>query len=261
MKKHDSHLEKGDIFWLPISDARPTQFCIGKVSAGCKQSELERQFHAGSLEAFLCEQGHLAPVVIGPGKQLYLTDHHHLTAAVWHATPEGFPRRVAAYVFHDWSDLDIDEFWRHMIEHNLAWLYDNKGVGPLHPGLLPKNVGDLLNDPYRTLSRWLRGCGCYTKNEQKDQHEPMGDKDQYLPTTQQRSFFLEFRWANFLRNNIKLELRHEDFSRSCAAMPYCSLYLPNEVEALKTAMADVIELIGCHALREVDYDQHGCIKR
>ncbi|MBF0127199.1 MAG: hypothetical protein HQM02_08300, partial [Magnetococcales bacterium] len=220
MNNHDQPLQKGDIFKLPVERARPTQFAVGMVSVDCKRREMEKAHTADKLEALLCQEGNLVPVVLGPGNQLFITDHHHLCTSIWRACIPPEEKWVYAYVYEDWSDLPSDAFWRDMIENNLAWLHDDKGSGPVNPYLLPKQVGDLLNDPYRTLSRWLRDCGCYSKNVLKDRKEPACQRRRYLPGSHAKAFFIEFRWANFLRQNVKLELKHEDFSRTCEAMPY-----------------------------------------
>ncbi|MBF0339818.1 MAG: ParB/Srx family N-terminal domain-containing protein [Magnetococcales bacterium] len=259
MKKHDQSLEKGDIFKLPVDQAHPTQFAVGLVSVDCKKREMEKAHKEGKLEGLLCEEGHLVPVVIGPGNKLYITDHHHLSSSIWRAEIPAEDKWVYAYVYQDWSKKKSDEFWRDMIESNLAWLYDDKGDGPLNPYMLPSHVDDLLNDPFRTLSRWLRDCGCYSKDVLKERKEKICTKGKFLPEGHAKAFFIEFRWANFLRENVKLELSNPDFSRTCASMPYSSLYLTDEVAALKKALSIVVDLIGCHALKEVNYDKHGCL--
>ncbi|MBF0126463.1 MAG: ParB/Srx family N-terminal domain-containing protein [Magnetococcales bacterium] len=258
MKKIDT-LEKGDIFKLPVDQAHPTQFAVGMVAVDCKKREMEKAHASGKLEEILCQEGHLVPVVVGPENVLYLTDHHHLSSAIWRADLPGEAKWVYAYIYEDWREKPRDRFWNEMIENNLAWLYDDKGDGPLNPRMLPGHIGELLNDPYRTLSRWLRDCGCYTKDVLKERKNPICTQDKFLPAGHAKAFFIEFRWANFLRQNVKLEMAHEDFSRTCAAMPYSSLYLVNEATALKNALNIVVDLIGCHALNTVNYDNHGCL--
>lgn len=261
MKHHHHPLEKGDIFHLPVNMARPTQFSVGMISVDCKKRGVEEAHEKGELHDFLCQEGHLVPIVIGPGGEFFLTDHHHLSSAVWRADIPGDEKRVYGYVIQDWSDKEGDEFWRAMIENNYTWLYDDKGDGPLNPHILPKSIGDILNDPYRTLSRWLRDCGCYTKDILKDRKKPICEEEKFLPEGHAKAFFIEFRWANFLRQNVRLELKHEDFSQTCATMPYSPLYLSREAEALEKAFSIVVDLIGCHALHEVTYDKHGCLAK
>lgn len=188
MKDHKDKLEKGDIFKLPAQLAHPTQFAVGMVSVDCKRRQVEQLHESGKLDQFLCQEGHLAPVVIGPQGVFYLTDHHHLCSSLWRADIPDKEKNLVAYVLHDWSDQEPNEFWRQMIEGNLTWLYDEKGTGPLNPLILPCNIGTILNDPYRTLSRWLRDCGCYTKDELKDKTKSMGDQEKFFPQDMPRRF-------------------------------------------------------------------------
>lgn len=211
------------------------------------------------MDEFLRQEGRLVPVVIGPDGEYYITDHHHLSTAVWRADIPQEAKHVYGFVLHDWSDKSMDVFWQSMIEGSLTWLYDDKGDGPLNPYLLPKSIGDILNDPYRTLSRWLRDCGCYTKDSLKEKSRLVDVSHKYIPTSQAKAFFIEFRWANFLRANVKLELKKADFTNTCATMPYSSLYLTKEVDALIKAFDIVVSLIGCQQLLGVTYDKHGCL--
>ncbi len=258
MKNHH-RLEVGDVFLLPVEKIRPTQFSIGLVSVDCKKRQVEEAFSNNRMDDFLRQEGRLVPIVIGPGGEFYITDHHHLSTAVWRAAIPHENKQVYGFILNDWSAKDGDLFWRDMIEGNLTWLYDDKGDGPLNPYLLPKSVGDILNDPYRTLSRWLRDCGCYTKDSLKEKTHLVDVHEKYLPESHAKAFFIEFRWANFLRANVKLELKKADFSMTCETMPYSSLYLSKEVEALIKAFDIVVSLIGCKQLQGVLYDKHGCL--
>ncbi|MBF0308456.1 MAG: ParB/Srx family N-terminal domain-containing protein [Magnetococcales bacterium] len=262
MKNCKHTLEKGDIFCMPVASGRPTQFAVGMVSVDCKRKTLEALHLKGTLEDELCEEGNLVPVVIGPGKVFYLADHHHLCTALYRSEviPEE-SKYVFAYVVDDWSVLEPDQFWQSMIEGHLCWLWDEKGNGPLNPGLLPHHVNGLLNDPYRTMARWVRDLGCYTKDVLKTRHRPMCQEEKYLPEKQAKAFFIEFRWANFLRQNVHLKLHRPDFSLTCRSMPYSGLYLKREGEELIKAFDIVVDLIGCHQLQEVTYDREGCLEK
>ncbi|MBF0461786.1 MAG: ParB/Srx family N-terminal domain-containing protein [Magnetococcales bacterium] len=259
MKQHHHPLEVGDVFVLPVEQARPTQFSIGVVSVDCKRRQIEEVFASDRMDDFLRQEGRLVPVVIGPGRALFITDHHHLSTAVWRADIPQDKKNVYGYVLQDWSDKSPDLFWRDMIENNLTWLYGDKGDGPLNPNLLPRSIGDILNDPYRTLSRWLRDCSCYTKDTLKEKTRLVDVHGKYFPESHAKAFFIEFRWANFLRENVHLDLKKADFSLTCRTMPYSSLYLTKEVEALIKAFDIVISLIGCKQLQGVTYDKHGCL--
>lgn len=99
-------------------------------------------------------------------------------------------------------------------------MHDNKGLGPMNPMLLPANLGDMLNDPYRTLSRWVReSCG-YLKSG-KDQCATFGPGAS--------SWFMEFSWADFLRGTTPIASAEKPV---CVSMPYTKECLPNQVGAL-----------------------------
>lgn len=257
-----SQLEKGDLFWVKVDKLHPTQFCVGIVSAECKRRSIEEHAAKGGLQQFLCQEGHLVPVIMGPpGKTLYLTDHHHLCTALWRARlPDDEVKRVAANLIHDWSDLDIQAFWERMNENHYVWLYQY-GIGPLSPNFLPRSVGDILNDPYRTLSRWIRDAGCYVKDELKDKDRHMCDQDSFLPQAKNAAYFIEFRWANFLRDNVALAEDPHLFHLTCNLMPLHPepLFL-HEVKTLRKALPEVINLIGCNQLSSVIYDDLGCLE-
>jgi hypothetical protein len=257
-----SKLKQGDLFRVTVEKLHPTQFCIGIVSAECKRRSIEEYAVKGELQQFLCQEGHLVPVIIGPpGKTLYLTDHHHLCAALWRADlPQKTTKEVVAYVIHDWSDMEPQPFWDRMNDNQLAWLYQY-GVGPLSPSILPTSVGGILNDPYRTLARWIRDAGCYVKDELKDQDRPMCDEDSFSPPTKNTAYFIEFRWANFLRENITLAENPHVFHLACELMPrHPAGHFLREVKTLREALPQVIKLIGCNQLTKVSYDDMGCLQ-
>lgn len=264
IKKPDLNtLKAGDLFWISVEQLHPTQFCVGILSAECKRRNIEAHAAKGELRKFLCQEGRLVPVVIGPpGKTLYLADHHHLCVALWRAQlSKDEVKEVAANVIHDWSDMPIQDFWAKMVDQHLAWLYDQNGTGPLNPSLLPSNIGGVLNDPYRTLSRWVRDAGCYVKDELKDKDRLMCDEETFTPSVKNAAYFIEFRWANFLRRNIDLDEPAEVFHLTADLMPiHPDPQVAKEVKTLQDALPQVIRLIGCNQLAEVTYDSGGCLE-
>jgi len=67
-----------------------------------------------------------------------------------------------------------------MISSQSVWLYDEKGYQPLNPMFL-STIGNLVNDPYRTLAWQARRGGAFAKADVN---------------------YLEFMWANFFRESI-----------------------------------------------------------
>jgi hypothetical protein len=120
---------------------------------------------------------HLIPVVLGPKQRPYLIDHHHLARALH---DEGVIE-VAVTIVSDLSMLAPAAFWVYLDNRSWTHLYDAHGERQSHKAL-PKHVGGLIDDPYRSLAGALRRAGGFAKE-----------------TTP----FSEFLWADFLRRRIK----------------------------------------------------------
>src|SRR5882757_9765180 len=88
---------------VPVKELRPTQ-----ITVGMREVELKRQMiRAQSPEKTGVFLGrHMVPVVLGPKKRNYVTDHHHLSRAL---LEEGVGD-VLVTVMADLSALDKDAF-------------------------------------------------------------------------------------------------------------------------------------------------------
>ncbi|MBZ9794501.1 ParB-like protein [Mesorhizobium sp. ES1-4] len=158
---------------VPVKELRPTQITVGMREVNLKR-QLIRSQSAATTGAFLGK--HMIPVVLGPKKRNYVTDHHHLARAL---VEEGI-EDVLVTVISDLSALDKDAF---------LFMLDNRGW--MHPfdengrrrdyAALPKTIGELVDDPYRSMAGELRRLGGYAKD-----------------TTP----FSEFLWADFLRRRV-----------------------------------------------------------
>lgn len=232
-----SHDVKGTLCHMNVADIRPTQFAVGAVAVSCKAEKISKKSKK-KLKKYLQKEKNRMPAVIGPDGEFYITDHHHLATALYQAQSS------------DWGDMDktltmqvIDtyfpdkvswaEFWQIMQEKNQSYNYDNKGIAYMNFALLPKTVGELLNDPYRTLSRWVReSCGYLKKGKtQCDAIRP--DPAHEAP------FFMEFYWGDFFREHLPLTTEK---LKVCQSIPYSSLCLKNEVEQLKGIYEQAMQL-------------------
>src|ERR1700683_778760 len=89
-----------------IADMRPTQLTLGL-------SEVEER--AAKIGAMTPSEreAHLErkaiPHVLGPGKKIYIVDHHHLARALWSLK---IPEAILGDQLADWSDRETKEFWR-----------------------------------------------------------------------------------------------------------------------------------------------------
>ena len=61
------------------------------------------------LEALLKKKP--IPYVLGPGKRIYIVDHHHLARALWSLK---IPEAILGDRLADWSDKETKDFWRSM---------------------------------------------------------------------------------------------------------------------------------------------------
>ncbi|HJT40608.1 MAG TPA: ParB-like protein [Sphingobium sp.] len=159
---------------VELAELRPTQMTVGLI-------EVARKRHEWSVRAdrdrpdFLGR--HMIPVVIGPKGRRWMVDHHHLARALH---DEGVVH-VLVSVVADLGHLTRDAFLTFMDNRNWLHPFDDKGRRQGYDAL-PKHIGKLTDDPYRSLAGELRRAGGFAKVD---------------------ILYAEFLWANFLRQRIK----------------------------------------------------------
>lgn len=159
---------------VELAGLRPTQMTVGLL-------EVTRKRHEWSVRAdrdrpdFLGR--HMIPVVIGPKGRRWMVDHHHLARALH---DEGV-LHVLVSVIADLGHLSTAAFLTYMDNRNWLHPFDEKGRRQDY-NALPKHIGKLTDDPYRSLAGELRRAGGYAKVD---------------------ILYAEFLWANFLRQRIK----------------------------------------------------------
>jgi hypothetical protein len=171
---------------VPILQLRPTQMTVGMREVNARQKHWRDQGNAKKRRAFL--EKHLIPVILGPGGEHYIVDHHHLALALHR---EGL-KNLYVIVVANLSFLDTDTFWFVLDQRDWMHPFDTKGARK-SPRAIPRNVERLKDDPYRSLAGELRRMGGYAKD-----------------TTP----FSEFLWADFLRRRIKRKLVEKNFTRA-----------------------------------------------
>jgi hypothetical protein len=182
MKAHRSLLL---VFWIvstlasaatfPISRHHPTQFAVGELEVTRQKAKLAEDI---DLDEPWKGKKKLQ-VVLAPDGDGYLIDgHHHLRAV-----HELGVKRVEATVADDWSDApSMASFWRRMVKAERVWLFDETGKArPLAD--LPRHVGQMKDDPFRSIAWLIRKSGAIEKSEES---------------------FAELRWAQFLRQRVSL---------------------------------------------------------
>jgi hypothetical protein len=161
---------------VAISDLRPTQITLG-------YREVERKRHDWTVRAERDKPDylgrHMIPVVIGPKERAYLIDNHHLTRALHE---EGV-REVLVSIVADLRHLKADAFRTFMDNRNWLHPFDDKGMRRPYDDI-PRHIGKLTDDPFRSLAGALRRAGGYAKVDTP---------------------YSEFLWADFLRRRIKTE--------------------------------------------------------
>lgn len=158
---------------VKLRELRPTQMTVGYDEVAFKR----RQWSTRTSEEksrFIFE--HPFPAVLGPDATYYILDGHHLGRALFEEEVEV----VRLSLVENLSHLDLGEFWRLMNQRGLMHPHDAHGRRR-DPKEMPKTVGDLADDPFRSLAAQVRRAGVYAKD----------------PTP-----FAEFQWANYFRRHI-----------------------------------------------------------
>jgi hypothetical protein len=142
----------------------------------------------GELVEFVLENPIL--VVLGPADRRYVIDRHHLALALTRENFETVPMRIEA----DFSRLTIKPFWKRMQARKFVHPINARGRRkPISD--LPKDLDDLVDDPYRSLAGFVREAGKYRKRPAP---------------------YVEFVWADFYRKHISKKLVRDDFDKALA---------------------------------------------
>ena len=176
----EGNSKKGDLCICSLSELHPTQASVGMTEVRIRREKLKQEIESssGDFLSHLAKQNRVEPVVIGPGNVFYLTDGHHLARALYDLGQ----RMAFCKVLDNVSNLEPVAFWKYMKNNNEVYLKDYQG-GVIGPSDLPISIGDLHDDPFRSLAGAVRES-CGFRNDNKD--SPVGN-------------YLEFKWADYLR--------------------------------------------------------------
>lgn len=196
--------EVGSTCLMEVKDLHPTQFSVGSVAVDCKTQKIEKKHEKEKLEKYLADESRYVPAVVGPDGTFYITDHHHLSTAVYRAKEGDWVGKnqklhVSILMNFHGTGISMEEFWNIMVMQKNVWPYDEKGedVEDYGDKLSEMNMGDLKDNPYRTLSRWTReSCGYIKKGKEQCLALKATAKEPTAP------YFMEFYWAKFLRNQL-----------------------------------------------------------
>jgi hypothetical protein len=135
---------------ISISQLRPTQMTLGLDEVAGRAAK-NADMNASDLEALLKKKP--IPYVLGPRKQIYIVDHHHLARALWSLK---ISEAVLGDQLADWSDKETKAFWPLMESKHYCWPFDAEGNCRPYAAI-PTSIADLTDNLWRTLGRRLRG--------------------------------------------------------------------------------------------------------
>jgi len=187
----------GQLCLLLTEQAKPTQMSVGKVAVNCAVRAIESKSDQ-ELRKYLQRQ--IVPTILGPNNEFFITDRHHLSSALFTAALDfkhPMKHRVLyACINDDFRNLTKPgEFWATMQATGNVYLKNEYGQ-PVQPEQIPAGLKQLHDDPFRTLSKWVRNSYGYIKcGKQGTENLPQCQRSK-------TPFFLELIWANFLRNEL-----------------------------------------------------------
>jgi hypothetical protein len=164
-----------------IRDLHPTQATLGLHFVAANIARFGSMDQA-ALGAVINETS--IPVVRGPGKTYWMIDRHHFCRAV----SEIGIKRVRISIKIKANHLDPAEFAQFMHKSALVHPYGSNG-DEISFADLPATIGQLNDDPYRTLAGLVREAGGFKKEKRP---------------------FAEFLWADFYRHRIDADLLSSD---------------------------------------------------
>jgi hypothetical protein len=173
----DPNLPAHSMCTVEIAILRPTQSAVGMKEVEIRAKKIGKMT-AKELEHYL--RKHMAPIAIGPGGVPYLLDHQHLARALLQAHAG---KNLYAEVKENWSKLPEPEFWAKMQAHDWVYLHDETGNPLSDPTRLPRTIGNMRDDPYRSLAWLVREKSGYSQTE---------------------SPYADFHWADFFRARVHL---------------------------------------------------------
>jgi hypothetical protein len=166
--------DEADLLEVPLQALQPTQLCVGMAEIRSRQLDFAAD-DAKQRRRYLKRKP--TPLVRSAAGELWMVDRHHRLRALLELDPNA---TAFGYVV---LQLEVSE--RHAVLeqlHQRGWLYlyDGRGLGPLHPTALPSSLSGTQDDPYRSLVWKLKREGLVAA-------APL------IP-------FHEFRWGAWLRS-------------------------------------------------------------
>ena len=252
----------GELCRLPPSALSPTQGAVGMLAVSCKASSLEEKEEDADWKLRRYLMARPVPVVLGPGNRLFLTDHHHLATGLLQADVED--KNLYLCPMANRLNEASAAFWPYMINNNFTWLHNRMGE-PITPEQLPANLDTIGDDPFRTLSRWVRdSCGYIKCGKVCGGDGADTSKLAQCEACSVAPYFLEFRWADYMRSrmadcNIVEGIYDLTTTQQAEMLPptlSCLMNLVSEDAALNLGLPGWNH--GLISTKEVVLDANGC---
>jgi hypothetical protein len=140
-----------------IARLHPTQMTHGEREIRQK-ADAYRALSEHDLDMAIAEKP--IPVVLGPGGEPYVIDHHHVACALERIGVKDVP----FVLVRDLTSLSQPEFWLTLENNSWVHPYDADGRRIAFKDI-PTQMGDAVNDEFRSLAAFVREAGGYEKTD------------------------------------------------------------------------------------------------
>jgi hypothetical protein len=166
--------DEADLLEVPLQALQPTQLCVGMAEIRSRQLDFAAD-DAKERRRYLKRKP--TPLVRSASGELWMVDRHHRLRALLELDPNA---TAFGYVVLQLEVSDRHAVLEQLHQRGWLYLYDGRGLGPLHPTALPSSLSGTQDDPYRSLVWKLKREGLVAA-------APL------IP-------FHEFRWGAWLRS-------------------------------------------------------------
>jgi hypothetical protein len=179
-----------ELLEVPLAALHPTQLCVGMAEIRSRQADFAAD-DPKERRRYLKRKP--TPLVRSASGELWMVDRHHRLRALLELDPSA---TAFGYVALQLEVSERQAVLEQLHQRGWLYLYDGRGLGPLHPSALPTSLAGTQDDPYRSLVWKLKREGLVAA-------APL------IP-------FHEFRWGAWLRSR---NLPHFSSERLEPALP------------------------------------------
>ena len=180
----------GDLLEVPLQALQPTQLCVGMAEIRSRQLDFAN-YDPKQRRRYLKRKP--TPLVRSAAGELWMVDRHHRLRALLELDPNAM---AFGYVVLQLAVAERHAVLEQLHQRGWLYLYDGRGLGPLHPMALPTSLSGTHDDQYRSLVWMLK-------------REGLVEAAPLIP-------FHEFRWGAWLRSR---NLPHFSSDRLEPALP------------------------------------------